>query len=122
MANITYSATGRKNSKKNPAIINLNIHLDCDETVSMKLVYSKEHGWHPALDSSSRAVYLYCVYVTHDHMWTNEALQNYINGYFNLANPTRDANIARLNWMGHYSKWRYNENNDSEIIIWGTAK
>ena len=38
MANISYIAAGKKNSKKNPAIMTLNIALDCGETVSLDLV------------------------------------------------------------------------------------
>jgi hypothetical protein len=83
MANISYIAAGKKNSKKNPAKLTLNIHLDCGETVSLDLLYKKGEGWLPAEDASARAVYLYCVYVTHDRMWTDVLLQNYINAYHN---------------------------------------
>ena len=117
MATISYTAAGRKNSKKNPAIMTLNIALECGETVSLDLVYTARKGWFPADNTSSRAAYLYCVYVTHDRCWNDEILQNYINGYFNSA-TSWNKQAASLNWLGFYSDWKYVKNNDAEIIVW----
>ena len=117
MATISYTAAGRKNSKKNPAIMTLNIALECGENVSLDLVYTARKGWFPADNTSARAAYLYCAYVTHDRCWNNETLQNYINGYFNSA-TSWNKQAASLNWLGFYSDWKYIENNDAEIIIW----
>ena len=117
MATISYTAAGRKNSKKNPAIMTLNITLDCGETVSLDLVYTARKGWFPADNTSARATYLYCAFVTHDHCWNDESLQNYINGYFNSA-TSWNKKAASLNWLGFYSNWKYVKNNDAEIIVW----
>ena len=117
MATISYTAAGRKNSKKNPAIMTLNITLDCGETVSLDLVYTARKGWFPADNTSARAAYLYCALVTHDRCWNDESLQNYINGYFNSA-TSWNKQAASLNWLGFYSNWKYVKNNDAEIIIW----
>ena len=121
MANISYSAAGKKNSKKNPAIITLNIILDCGETVSLNLEYTKTNGWIPAENTSSRAVYLYCMYVTHDRAWHNKSLQKYINTYFNIATSwNKDA--STMNWVAAWGDWKYGENNGAEVIIWEDAK
>ena len=120
MANISYIAAGKKNSKKNPAIMTLNIALDCGETVSLDLVYTARKGWFPADNTSARAAYLYCAYVTHDRCWNDEILQNYINGYFNSA-TSWNKQAASLKWMENYAAWKYNENKGGEVIIWSVA-
>ena len=118
--NITYSAFGRKNSKKNPATMLLNFHLECGEVVEVKLSYEKGFGWSPVDESSARAVYLYCMYITHDHMWKNKSLQNYLNGYFNSV-TSWNKQAASLNWVSAYSDWKYNENNGAKVLIWEVA-
>ena len=121
MANISYIAAGKKNSKKNPAIITLNIILDCGEVVSLNLEYTKANGWIPAASTSSRAVYLYRMYVTHDRAWHNKSLQKYINTYFNIATSwNKDA--STMNWVAAWGDWKYAENNGAEVIIWEDAK
>jgi hypothetical protein len=121
MANISYIAAGKKNSKKNPAIMTLNIALECGETVSIDLVYTARKGWFPADNTSARAAYLYCAYVTHDRCWNDETLQNYINGYFNSA-TSWNKQAASLKWMEHYAAWKYNENKGGEVIVWAVQK
>ena len=44
MANISYTATGKKNSKKNPAIMVLTITTDNGESVQVKMEYTKKYG------------------------------------------------------------------------------
>ena len=117
MATISYTAAGRKNSKKNPAIINLTITSDNGEVVEVKIEYTKKYGWTPSVETSERGVCLFCELVTLDNMWNNKSLQNYINGYFNSA-TSWNKQAASLNWLGFYSDWKYVENNDAEIIIW----
>jgi hypothetical protein len=121
MTTITYTATGKKNSKKNPAIMNLNIVLDCGEEVSLNLEYTKENGWMPAEDASSRAVYLYCAFVTNDRMWNNKSLQKYINCYFNSV-TSWNKSAAQMNWVAAWGDWKYTENKGNEVIVWGLAK
>lgn len=120
MANITYSASGTPNKKS--AIINLNIALDCGETVSLDLVWdAKVKGWFPADNTSARAAYLYCVYVTHDRMWNDVALQNYINRYYNLKMPTRRQSTSE-NLIAAYFQWKATLGDDVEVLFWGDAK
>ena len=121
MANISYTATGKKNSKKNPATIKLNITLDCGEEVSLILEYTKANGWIPAEDTSSRAVYLYCAYVTHDRAWNNKSLQNYINTYFICA-TSWNKQASTMNWVSAWGNWKYAENNGEDVIVWEDAK
>jgi hypothetical protein len=117
MANISYIAAGKKNSKKNPAKLTLNIHLDCGETVSLDLLYKKGEGWLPAEDASSRAVYLYCVYVSHDRCWTDALLQNYINAYYNqVVSYHREAVLLKL--FETHSQWRYSFGKKNVEILW----
>ena len=54
MATISYTAAGRKNSKKNPAIINLTITSDNGEVVEVKIEYTKKYGWTPSAETSER--------------------------------------------------------------------
>ena len=117
MANISYIAAGKKNSKKNPAKLTLNIHLDCGETVSLDVLYKKGEGWLPAEDASARAVYLYCVYVTHDRCWTDVLLQNYINANY-VIKTSWNRESSTLRWMECYSQWRYSLNENDEVIVW----
>ena len=117
MANISYIAAGKKNSKKNPAKLTLNIHLDCGETVSLDLLYKKGEGWLPSEDASSRAVYLYCVYVTHDRCWTDYRLQNYINAYYNqVVSYHHEAVLLKL--FETHSQWRYSFCKENVEILW----
>ena len=117
MANISYIAAGKKNSKKNPAKLTLNIHLDCGETVSLDLLYKKGEGWLPAEDASARAVYLYCVYVTHDRCWTDSLLQNFINANY-VIKTSWNREASTLRWLECYSQWRYSLNENDEVIMW----
>lgn len=117
MATISYTAAGRKNSKNNPAFINLTITSDNGEVVEVKIEYTKKYGWIPSSETSERGVCLFCELVTLDNMWNNKSLQNYINGYFNSA-TSWNKEAASMNWLGFYSDWKYVENNDAEIIIW----
>ena len=117
MANISYIAAGKKNSKKNPAKLTLNIHLDCGETVSLDVLYKKGEGWLPAEDASSRAVYLYCVYVTHDRCWTDVLLQNFINANY-VIKTSWNRESSTLRWMECYAQWRYSLNENDEVIVW----
>lgn len=121
MANITYSASGTPN-KKSSAIINLNITLDCGETVSLNLVWNAEvKGWFPADNTSARAAYLYCVYVTHDRCWNDKALQNYINSHYKMKMPTcRDS--TKLNFYAAYYQWKETLGENAEVLFWGDAK
>ena len=119
MAHITYTATGTPNKKS--ALITLNLHLDCEEVVSLNLVYTKGKGWFPADDTSARAAYLYCVFVTHDRMWNDKNLQNYINSYYNMQMPTR-RDSTQLNLVGAYAQWKYSLGKDEEVLWWGSAK
>ena len=122
MANISYTAAGKKNSKKNPAIMTLNIALDCGETVSLDLVWNAEvKGWFPADNTSARAAYLYCAYVTHDRCWNDVALQNYINRYYNLKMPTRRDSTS-VNLIAAYFQWKETLGKDVEVLFWGDAK
>lgn len=121
MANITYSAAGTPN-KKSSAIINLNITLDCGETVSLELVWDANvKCWFPAENTSARAAYLYCVYVTHDRCWNDKALQNYINRYYNLKMPTRRQSTSE-NLIAAYFQWKATLGKDVEVLFWGDAK
>ena len=120
MANISYIAAGKKNSKKNPAIMVLTITTDNGESVQVKMEYTKKYGWTPSADTSERAVCLFCEFVTLDAMWNNKSLQNYINGYFNNV-TSWNKQAATLNWLGFYSDWKYNENKDANIIVWAIA-
>jgi hypothetical protein len=121
MANISYTATGRKNSKKNPAIMVLTITTDNGESVQVKMEYTKKNSWTPAAETSERAVCLFCEFITLDAMWNNKSLQNYINGYFNNA-TSWNKQAASLKWMEHYAAWKYNENKDGKVIIWSVQK
>lgn len=110
--NITYTATGRKNSKKNPATIILNI-----DSVEIKLEYTKKNGWMPSEDMSVRGLNLYCEFVTKDKAWNTPALQNFISAVHNLETSwNRDA--AMLRWVECYAQWKYSFSNDEEVIIW----
>ena len=120
MANISYTAAGKKNSTKNPAIMVLTITTDNGESVQVKMEYTKKYGWTPSAETSERAVCLFCEFITLDAMWSNKSLQNYINGYFNNA-TSWNKQAATLNWLGFYSDWKYIENNDADIIVWGIA-
>lgn len=117
MAKITYIADGRKNSKKNPAKLTLNLHLDCGETVSLDLIYKKGEGWLPSEDASARAVYLYCVFVTHDRCWTDYRLQNYINAHY-VIRTSYHREASTLRWVECYSQWRYSLGKDEVVIMW----
>ena len=120
MANISYIAAGTPNKKS--AIINLNITLDCGEKVSLDLVWDAEvKCWFPAENTSARAAYLYCVYVTHDRMWNDKALQNYINRHYNMKMPNRRES-TRLNLFSAYSQWKHTLGDDVEVLLWGDAK
>ena len=121
MANISYTAAGKKNSKKNPAIMNVNLHLDCGEVVSLVLEYTKKYGWMPSENTSSRAVYLYCVYVAHDRAWNDESLQNYINGYYNIKFP-RIKESAQLRWFETYGMWSNSLGMNEKVLVWTEAK
>lgn len=96
------------------------IHLDCGETVSLDVLYKKGEGWLPAEDASARAVYLYCVYVTHDRCWTDVLLQNFINAHY-VIKTSWNREASTLRWMECYSQWRYSLNENDEVITWNNA-
>ena len=117
MANIIYTAAGKKTSKKNPAVLNLTIVGDNGETADLVLNYTKANGWLPAEDASSRAVYLYCVYVSHDRCWTDTLLQNFINANY-VIKTSWNRESSTLRWMECYAQWRYSLNENDEVIVW----
>ena len=116
MANISYKAIGRKNSKKNPAMLLMNI-----DGIEFTLTYTKKYGWALSEDASVEALNAFCKYITLDHEWRNAALQDYINGYFNSV-TSWNPQAASLNWVGAYSTWKYVVNKDAEIIVWNSEK
>ena len=121
MANIIYSAAGKKNSKKNPAILNLTIVGDNGESADLVLNYTKANGWLPAEDASTDALLLAASVLRHNQPWGNELLQKFINAHYVLK-TSWNYDSALYSWMKHQAEWKFFHPMGTEIAKWVSAK
>lgn len=121
MANIIYTAAGKKTSKKNPAILNLTIVGDNGETADLVLNYTKANGWLPAEDASTDALLLAASVLRHNQPWGNELLQKFINAHYVLK-TSWNYDSALLSWMKHQAEWKFSHPMGTEIAKWVSAK
>jgi hypothetical protein len=112
MANISYKASGRKNSKKNPAILHMNI-----DGVKFNIIYTKKNGWMLDENASEEALNAFCEYISLDKEWNNYYLQNYINAYYNqVVSYHREAVLLKM--FETHSQWRYSFGKEKVEILW----
>ena len=112
MANISYKASGRKNSKKNPAILHMNI-----DGIKFDIIYTKKYGWSLDENASVEALNAFCDYITLDKEWRNPFLQNYINAYYNqVVSYHREAVLLKL--VETHSQWRYSFGKKNVEVLW----